>query len=1677
MSPVLPPSFDERKRRQLQDELFARARLWLPDWHPGGDRTDVAAAFLKIAATLGAEVTQRLNHMPEKNFRGLLHWLGKRGRNGQVARMPVVFKMSERAEPVLAEAPVRLQADAAGTPIIFETEETIRLVASTLQAVFASDGTDKFYRAFPGLSDLAAPVPAPDEWRLLSPAAARATQIQLDPPEGLVAEMVLHDDNGEKYRVTEAKDGLVTLSPGIGIRAEPASDRAPAADFYEGKLRRVTAFSPFDGKERDRQKHALYLGGADQFDIKTAATIALEGDVPAGCIWSYWGKTKGKAESDWYDFEVDLANPNVLVKQEGEIELTEISGNKLRWLRAVPEDRMDVHQLLAGDIKFTINCLSDEAAAQSPIVFEALANTTPVVLKQGFYPFGREPRQFDAFYLSGPEAFGKPHACAMIDIRLDDSIAGPMNSLSNAEGDSLVAGIHNGGGLRIVHVTATAHQGETPTIHFLPPSHPQSDPSQPIKFSTEQKVGSAFDRLRDEIGHFSMTDGRDIWLWSSAFPISQLPDPLTDDLGIWRSLAGPAVAKDGTIFETCLVFDPEGVLKVYVLLKNGEVHSKLFFVDAAPWTRLPVKIGDEDVPLLRLVPFEDCESNPGSIRDDLGLAGITDDGKLLQCEGTSGKWVAIENFVTKPESHPLALQRGKQRLLYAQGGKPDAPTLDAFDLSSTPVHTAWPAPLIGDGFSFLPQQDGEPIVVFATRDDNNKPGIAMWQPFATEEPHFLKMPFVSPEIVRAPVRLPDGYLLPLAQGAVAPSRLSPLPFIRDARTASQMGGVALVEEMPDDVTDVALLRLPDLTDDREFVLGDRRGDTGFELRSSYLRKRDSLPGTLYQLDTTRTGTAKSKWTIELQAGDADPVAGSVLCICTKEDPQSDPVDQLFTIDSVKETAQDGGPPKRVATLHEQLPFGSGKHAYFKVGNDVDLTVNIRPDILIDRHLSQPFDPKDVIVEFADPRVTTALDRLPIPGDGVDRLVLAKSWSGATPAVGSTVRFIRQQSIGAAVSPPAPRNPELSWEYWNGSGWWQIPDIDDGTRNLVRSGVVKFCVPEDLEPSEVAGRMGDWIRARLVGGDYGQETVKVETTRTGRTSTQIVIRDPSTIRAPYIYGIDLTYHLCCPVMPDRVITFDSGAYRDQTEINRAANARVEIFTPLVDGLKGAVAATTVTAAGTECWPHCSGNAAKPVDEDGTRSEAAVPDKAIYLGFSAPLRGDGVTILFLVDEPPQASDLSLEVEAFAANGFKAIRVKDETRSLSQSGILTLSMPEPLQQVSFFGEALHWLRLKPAAGAAEDWRPMIRGVYLNSVWASAGETRVREIVGRSDGSPDQLFTLVHVPVLDNTLELRIREPIGDEEKAELLKADPDRVRDAIGEWSGPWVRWSAADLATAGPSDRVFDFDASLGIITFGNGRRGAIPPIGNDNILAVAYRSGGAAAGNAVGRWSRPNLISPLRGIEETVTPEGAAGGSDPQDAATALRFVSANIAMRDRAVTLQDFERQAVQSSPDIVQARAFLSDTGITLVAVKSGSNPLPAAIIRSALSRYLRARAAPVFRRPKALIVEAPGLVAMEVSVNIAIADLAKAGAIAEKVQKRLLGLLDTASGGVDGQGWRLGTTVTQTDIAAVVTDISDVDEIDSITIRRQDGGTGQIGPRQLAVLPESGLSITFRQSLEEVA
>ncbi|GAB3374124.1 hypothetical protein GCM10027431_26450 [Lysobacter rhizosphaerae] len=1643
----VPPHFDARKRDELHEELRSRARLWFPDWRADDNRPDVLSALLGIAASVSSEVTRRLDRVPEKCFRDLLHWLGKRGGTARSARMPVVFRMSDHAEPMYAPEQIRIQADADGTPVVFESESGINLVASGLLSVVATDAIrDRFYRAPDGLGAMG-PAPTQRTWQVRTRVRIGSNTAQLDPPDGLVKDMILEDDAHNRYRIETAKDGIVTLSHGLGVPEN--KDPAPPGP-YEGKLRSVEAFSPFDAYERNRQKHVLYLGADELLNISSACHIELMG-ISSKCKWSYWGKGADSVVC-WQSIE---SARNVLTKDAGQIEKFEINGFKLRWLRAEPLQESVAKTEFASEIRFRIYPRKDTDKDKDgqlptdPGNLEAVANTTPVVLNRGFHPLGREPRPFDAFHLSCPEAFGKPNVLATVEVRAGDGFSGPLSSVADAEGSTLAGGIRQDQRLQLVHVDTNA---DDPVVRFLAITQPPGSDGIPVKLLV-QKVGVA---ASSSTCFVSATDGAEAWICRADMPLSKLKEAGAEMAYKWMNLASPMAG--APMSETCLIRDADRELRIYALV-NGGVHWRPVLGDGG-WTRLPVSVGNKEVSLARLAPFERTDQPPGTGSDVLGLVGITSDGTPLHWKGSGPGWVAIGDAVATPGAYPVALLHSKAKYVFWPGTRRrgdgsdatiEAATIDAND-QVTQDHHVVPVPATGSGLSFVAREGVDHPMALFVGSHQAESRVGLWRPFAATDPYLGELVAPALSIEQPPVRIAGGYLLPLKDGAVAASRTTDEPFIQAAPTSGAMTAIALSDAIPVDITARVALELAGELFIARTIGAPKR--IGFAYSPPTPPAQGHIQGRVHSLGRRFRCTVQTVQSIELDSEDHDTNNGDMLCLCRRN--------AAPLLAKVTNISTPPGSITRIAQLDPPLP-NTADRSYYRVTGQHDLPFDIRPTVVCEGAFPLVTQPSDAIVEFAGKSWTGRLWDKPVTGAN-GRIIFDKA-PPFTPAKGSVLRLILPPPRGNAVEPPTAQNPELSWEYWNGRTWWKIPKLIDGTRHLVRSGRIQFCVPRDLQPSDVAGRPGHWIRARLVGGDYGQERVwlQPEDERDGD-GRRMLNRDPSAIRAPYIAHISVSYKTCSSLAPERVLTFDNGAYQDQTDLNRLDNASLAIFTPLADSL---ARATTQAIQPTEpqCCDACG---------DGAPAEAArsAHDKAIYLGFTGDLFGPWVSLLFLVHkeqewtgEPP-----ALEAEAFFDDAFHRLTIKDGTKALSESGIILLSFPVPLQRVVFFGQSLYWIRLFPRAFAAE-WSPSIRGVYPNSVWVSAGETHRHEIVGLSDGSPNQVFRLAHSPVLDDTLELRVREPVSDQEIAALKEADSNEVVNDIGEWTGPWVRWRPGDLAAARGTDRVFDFDASVGTIVFGDGRNGAIPPIGSDNIVAVRYRSGGGAAANLVKAWSRLNLIGPLRGVEETFTPEGAAGGSDPQDPATVLHFAPVEIATRDRAVTLADFERLALQFSPDIGQAKAFHDGSGISLVIVMRGRQPAPTRAQRRELANSLGKRATSALRHD--VRVQSPTTVDLKVEITLAVRDPSKVAAIAAEVRERMTSLLDGASGGFDGSGWPLGRMVSGTDVAARIMQVPVIDGIDGIEqieVMRKKDGASALGRDQLAVLSADAVSIRFR-------
>ncbi|MEF8878696.1 MAG: putative baseplate assembly protein, partial [Haloarculaceae archaeon] len=163
-----------------------------------------------------------------------------------------------------------------------------------------------------------------------------------------------------------------------------------------------------------------------------------------------------------------------------------------------------------------------------------------------------------------------------------------------------------------------------------------------------------------------------------------------------------------------------------------------------------------------------------------------------------------------------------------------------------------------------------------------------------------------------------------------------------------------------------------------------------------------------------------------------------------------------------------------------------------------------------------------------------------------------------------------------------------------------------------------------------------------------------------------------------------------------------------------------------------------------------------------------------------------------------------------------------------------------------------------------------------------------------PGQAFEFDDTPVLD----------------AEVAVEPPDGERS----------RWTEVpDFDASGPDDRHYVRDATAGTVTFGDGRRGAVPPAGS-TVVAERYTVGGGTAGNvtASARWTveavpaePPDGGDPLpEGVGDALAGgelaplAAAADGRDAETTAAALRRAREERRRPYRCVTLADYEAVA-----------------------------------------------------------------------------------------------------------------------------------------------------------------------------
>lgn len=175
--------------------------------------------------------------------------------------------------------------------------------------------------------------------------------------------------------------------------------------------------------------------------------------------------------------------------------------------------------------------------------------------------------------------------------------------------------------------------------------------------------------------------------------------------------------------------------------------------------------------------------------------------------------------------------------------------------------------------------------------------------------------------------------------------------------------------------------------------------------------------------------------------------------------------------------------------------------------------------------------------------------------------------------------------------------------------------------------------------------------------------------------------------------------------------------------------------------------------------------------------------------------------------------------------------------------------------------------------------QGNYLYSVPITQGYSVTDEVLGTSDGTPNQTFQLNNYPVIKDSVSLVVTEANGEIEE---------------------WTR--VDNFLNSSPSDKHFTVSISAddkGIITLGNGNSGTIPSIRLDGIVA-SYRVGGGEVGN-VSAMTINQMEQKLAGIVTTYNPYNAKVlGIDKEDNDTIKAKAKSSFRATWGAITLDDY---------------------------------------------------------------------------------------------------------------------------------------------------------------------------------
>lgn len=487
-------------------------------------------------------------------------------------------------------------------------------------------------------------------------------------------------------------------------------------------------------------------------------------------------------------------------------------------------------------------------------------------------------------------------------------------------------------------------------------------------------------------------------------------------------------------------------------------------------------------------------------------------------------------------------------------------------------------------------------------------------------------------------------------------------------------------------------------------------------------------------------------------------------------------------------------------------------------------------------------------------------------------------------------------------------------------------------------------------------------------------------------TQVTTDQPDD-RGPIVFETDRAL-IALTAQLDAVQVFEQPTFRDVTPLNDARKSGFDAFGP-----------------------------------------RAVPGSALLVGFSSTLDFPEVEIDLAFVTQQKANNPSLSCSGGMAPMFATAVIVWEywngklwqRLSLIEDGTLAFTRDGHVRLMAPAAGSMARTTLGQKSDVPRFWirgrldqsnyqvPPRLLGVVANTIAATEAQTVSFEILGGSNGRPDQLFTTNGKPVLDGTMELAVDEGQG-------------------------FVVWTPVpDFFGSGRDDTHYVLNRSTGEVRFGDGKQGRIP-VANaanpGNVRANVYRIGGGLRGNVdAGKITSLSTSLPGLAADQVTNLFPSGGGADEESLADAKIRAVGSLRTRDRAVTPEDFEQLAVAAG--VARAKALplrhpdfpgVQVPGVVSVVVvpnvPGAAAPTPNAATLRSVCQYLDARRLLTTE----VYVVPPRYRVIRVNATLIVEDTVDLAAVQNAAAQSLQRYFDPLVGGEastltrDGSGWPFG-------------------------------------------------------------